>query len=90
MSRLLFGLGAQGALIVDLQQALATKGFDPKGADGLFGHDTESAVRAYQADAATRVTGAVSDEDWVGLGGLQPDDYWQRVFVDTGIDLRSA
>jgi NAD(P)-dependent dehydrogenase (short-subunit alcohol dehydrogenase family) len=33
---------------------------------------------------------AVSDEDWVGLGGLQPADYWQRVFVDTGIDLRSA
>ncbi|MEO8458315.1 MAG: SDR family oxidoreductase [Chloroflexota bacterium] len=33
---------------------------------------------------------AVSDEDWVGLGGVQPDDYWQRVFVDTGMDLRSA
>jgi len=33
---------------------------------------------------------AVSDEDWVGLGGMQPDDYWQRVFVDTGMDLRSA
>ncbi len=33
---------------------------------------------------------ALSDEDWVGLGGLQRADYWQRVFVDTGIDLRSA
>ena len=35
--------------------------------------------------------GAVSDEDWVGLGGLQRDaDYFERVFMDTGVDLRSA
>ena len=33
---------------------------------------------------------AVSDEDWVGLGGLADADYWDRVLVDTGIDLRSA
>lgn len=34
---------------------------------------------------------ALSDEDWVGLGGLKRDaDYFQRVFLDTGVDLRSA
>ena len=34
---------------------------------------------------------ALSDEDWVRLGSLERDaDYFQRVFVDTGIDLRSA
>ena len=34
---------------------------------------------------------AVSDEDWVGLGGLERDaDYFERVFRDTGVDLRSA
>jgi NAD(P)-dependent dehydrogenase (short-subunit alcohol dehydrogenase family) len=33
---------------------------------------------------------ALSDEDWVGLGGLTRDaDYFERVFVDTGVDLRS-
>lgn len=33
--------------------------------------------------------GSLSDEDWVGLSGLQKDeDYYARVFVDTGIDLR--
>ena len=33
---------------------------------------------------------ALSDEDWVGLGGLEHDaDYFQRVFTDTGVDLRS-
>ena len=34
---------------------------------------------------------AVSDEDWVGLGGLERDaDYFERVFMDTGVDLRKA
>jgi NAD(P)-dependent dehydrogenase (short-subunit alcohol dehydrogenase family) len=33
--------------------------------------------------------GSLSDEDWVGLSGLQKDeDYYARVLVDTGIDLR--
>ncbi len=32
---------------------------------------------------------ALSDEDWVGLGGIERDaDYFQRVFLDTGVDLR--
>ncbi len=34
---------------------------------------------------------ALSDEDWVRLSGLEHDaDYFQRVFTDTGVDLRSA
>ena len=34
---------------------------------------------------------AVSDEDWVGMGGLKNDaDYFQRVFSDTGVDLRKT
>jgi NAD(P)-dependent dehydrogenase (short-subunit alcohol dehydrogenase family) len=34
---------------------------------------------------------AVSDEDWVGLGALARDaDYFERVLMDTGVDLRSA
>ena len=34
---------------------------------------------------------ALSDEDWVGLGGFKDDaDYFQRVFTDTGVDLRSS
>jgi NAD(P)-dependent dehydrogenase (short-subunit alcohol dehydrogenase family) len=34
---------------------------------------------------------ALSDEDWVGLGGLKGDaDYFERVFMDTGVDLRSV
>jgi NAD(P)-dependent dehydrogenase (short-subunit alcohol dehydrogenase family) len=35
--------------------------------------------------------GTLSDEDWVGLGGVSRDaDYFERVFLDTGVDLRST
>lgn len=35
--------------------------------------------------------GSLSDEDWVGLGGIERDeDYFARVFVDTGVDLRKS
>jgi NAD(P)-dependent dehydrogenase (short-subunit alcohol dehydrogenase family)/plasmid stabilization system protein ParE len=33
---------------------------------------------------------SLSDEDWVGLGGRDDADYFQRVFLDTGLDLRSS
>jgi NAD(P)-dependent dehydrogenase (short-subunit alcohol dehydrogenase family) len=34
---------------------------------------------------------SLSDEDWIGLGGLERDaDYFERVFLDTGVDLRSS
>ncbi len=33
--------------------------------------------------------GSLSDEDWVRLGGLNDRDYFERVFIDTGVDLRS-
>lgn len=33
---------------------------------------------------------SVSDEDWVGLGGLSNADYFERVLSDTGLDLRSS
>ncbi len=34
---------------------------------------------------------SVSDEDWIGMSALESDaDYFERVFMDTGVDLRSA
>ena len=34
--------------------------------------------------------GSLSDAEWVGLGGLDHDaDYFARVFLDSGVDLRS-
>jgi hypothetical protein len=35
--------------------------------------------------------GSLSDEDWVGLSGMRRDaDYYERVLLDTGVDLRSV
>jgi hypothetical protein len=32
-----------------------------------------------------------SDEDWVRIGSIERDDeFFQRVFMDTGVDLRSS
>lgn len=69
MARLLFGIGAQGPLILELQAALKNKGFDPKGADGQFGRDTEAAVKGYQSSVAHPATGGVTDEEWTPLTG---------------------
>ena len=34
---------------------------------------------------------SLSDEDWVSLGGIERDeDYYERVFMDTGADLRTS
>jgi peptidoglycan hydrolase-like protein with peptidoglycan-binding domain len=69
VSRTLFDVGAQGPLIVGLQQALASHGFDPKGSDGLYGSDTAGAVRAFQTAAAQQPTGSVSDGLWTAVTG---------------------
>jgi NAD(P)-dependent dehydrogenase (short-subunit alcohol dehydrogenase family) len=35
--------------------------------------------------------GSVGDEDWVGIGSLESDaDFFARVFLDTGVDLRES
>lgn len=78
MARVLFGRGARGALIADLQSALAAKGFDPKGIDGLYFGDTESAVRAFQQAHGSPVTAVVSDEDWTMVTGRPVPDLFSR------------
>ena len=69
MARLLFGIGAHGPLIEELQTALTNGGFDPRGVDGQFGRDTESAVRRYQSSVGRPAAGAVNDEEWTPLTG---------------------
>lgn len=79
MSRTLFDVGSQGQLIVGLQTSLKNRGFDPKGSDGMYGNDTASAVRAYQASASHPQTGAITDEEWTGVTGAPPPDLEARV-----------
>lgn len=78
MARVLFGRGARGSLIADLQTALAAKGFDPKGVDGLYFGDTEAAVRAFQQAHGSAITAAVSDEDWMAVTGQPVPSLFSR------------
>jgi hypothetical protein len=67
VSRLLFGVGARGSLIVDLQVALARKGFAQSAPDGVYGSNTATAVSSFQQSIAQQPTGSVSDADWTRI-----------------------
>lgn len=54
--------GSKGAYVIELQKLLKSKGFDPKGIDGDFGKNTESALKKFQESRF--VTGIVNTETW--------------------------
>lgn len=51
--------GDQGDSVLAIQQALAALGFDPGGADGVFGAQTEQAVVAFQGSVDLTADGIV-------------------------------
>jgi hypothetical protein len=63
--------GSSGPNVVRLQQKLKELGFDPKGADGNFGSDTEAAVIAFQQANGLEVDGKVGPDT---RAALQLDD----------------
>ncbi len=65
--RTLFGVGAFGEIIQDIQEALTQAGFDTKGTDGFYGANTGSAVAAFQSAKAIPQTGTVDDVSWQAL-----------------------
>ena len=60
--------GSRGEAVRDLQQRLAKVGHEPSGDEaGLFGTDTERALRAFQEQRGIRVDGIVGRETWSEL-----------------------
>jgi len=51
------GLSLDGVARRRIQQGLAARGFDPGGADGLFGPRTRAAIRRWQSSRGARATG---------------------------------
>ena len=69
-------LGASGASVKTLQQALANAGFSPGAADGQFGPKTAAAVKAFQSAKGLVADGIVGPKTWAKLnsapGGSGP------------------
>jgi len=64
MTRILFGDGAIGDIIKQLQQALTAAGFSTNGVDGWYGNGTHKAVSSFQTSKAIPSTGLVDDSLW--------------------------
>jgi hypothetical protein len=64
MARKLFGPGATGDLVGQIQRALQAAGFDPNGIDEVYGNDTVKAVTAFQTANSIEPTGIIDDITW--------------------------
>ena len=64
MSRKLFGFGAHGGIVEDIQRGLQSAGFNPGEIDGIYGHGTTQAVNQVQQNSQLPLTGDVDDQTW--------------------------
>jgi LysM repeat protein len=60
--------GSKGDPVRRMQERLKELGHDPKGADGVFGPNTEAAVKAFQAAHGLATDGVVGPQTWGKLG----------------------
>jgi len=60
---------SSGEKVTDLQRRLKLLGYElgPRDVDGIFGIDTENAVRKFQQDRRLLVTGVIDQETWQEL-----------------------
>lgn len=59
--------GSKGEYVYTLQRLLVSKGYDPKGIDGIFGPGCDAAVRKFQKDNKLVVDGCVGPKTWGAL-----------------------
>ena len=59
--------GSNDPAVRDLQEALKALNFDPGPIDGVFGAQTESAVRAFQQAREIAVDGVVGRVTWINI-----------------------
>ena len=71
------GLGLDRAARRHVQEGLRAAGFDPGGADGMFGPRTRSAIRSWQTSRGERATGYL---DGASVASLRPSLAGQPTF----------
>ena len=71
------GLGLDRAARRQVQEGLQAAGFDPGGADGMFGPRTRSAIRSWQTSRGARTTGYL---DGPSVASLRPSVAGQPTF----------
>ena len=84
------GLGLDRAARRQVQEGLQAAGFDPGGADGMFGLRTRSAIRSWQTSRGARATGYL---DAASVASLRPSLAGQPTFRErepAGAALASA
>ena len=60
--------GSKGAAVTELQRLLTEKGYNTKGIDGVFGSNTDQAVRQFQKASGLAVDGIVGNSTKNALG----------------------
>ena len=81
------GLGLNQAARRQIQLGLRSAGFDPGGADGVFGPRTRAAIRSWQSARGTRTTGYLDGpqvEALRGRGGSRPPASTGAAAADSG------
>ena len=71
------GLGLDRAERREIQEGLQAAGFDPGGADGMFGPRTRAAIRSWQSSRGERATGYL---DGASVAALRPSLAGQPTF----------
>ncbi len=67
MARKLFGIGARGDIVAQIQRALTTSGFDVDDVEGLYGEKTLDAAVAFQGANRLDITGIIDETTWNAL-----------------------
>jgi peptidoglycan hydrolase-like protein with peptidoglycan-binding domain len=62
--------GSTGNPVRRAQKRLTLGGYDTRGVDGIFGADTEAAVRRFQGDRGLTVDGIVGPRTWDEINAL--------------------
>jgi peptidoglycan hydrolase-like protein with peptidoglycan-binding domain len=82
--------GSTGEVVRELQIALQETGSDPGPIDGVFGSQTEAAVKAFQAERGITVDGIVGPITWRNIDEFAEFDEPVLREGSTGLPVRRA